>query len=552
MGKKFIKVMPFLLSLPIFGITYLSNWSDTGSINLLVRSNIRNYHKFNASTTGTISQITIQYGPNAQDESVVDSTTIIIYSDNNGSRGSELGTFTFLSKDTIANTATYTGSVTINATGDYWIEIRQVGGNFYYRAGSALGDVGDWQFVYNSSWNWYPRMIFENPSIPEPYSLSDLNTDISLSSETYLKRGGAYLDLSYDALMLDGQTGINDLTGLADDLEGINKANITYLNLSGNPITEIPANIFSTFTNLHVLDINNCGSLTTINANAFNGLTVTGVVSIQNATTLTTLPENAFNGLITQHLRLDQNSGLTTIASGAFDGLTLSGDLRLDNNSSLTTIGSNTFNGLSVGRNLYLSNCSSLAALETNALSGLTVGGHLYLDNNSALSVIETGAFDNLEVGEDFYLHNTALATLPSGIFNGDFGTTVGITMRLHDNASMGSATDGSFKGLTTHHLRLDNNISLNFTNAKTFDQLVTTGDIRFDNNTNFSSLIENLFYGATIGGSIFFKNAGISSVNSNAFTESSVAGFLDFTDHSISLILPAAVTNNFTVIGYD
>lgn len=550
MLKKCFAVLPFIFLFNIYSLTFLSNWSNAGTTYLLVRSNIRNYHKINVNYAGTISQVTLEYGTNLQDESLASTASVIIYTDVSGVASTAVGTLTFASQDLVNRTATYTGSVGIGTTGTYWLEIRQVGGNFYYRVGTALGDGSLWTFIYNDGFNYYPRIKIENPSLPNIQTVTSLNAAVNLGISPYLTRGGYYLDLSYNTITGDGQDPLTDLTGLDQALDGVDKSLVTYLNLSGNPITEIPANIFSTFTNLHVLDINNCTSLTTITGNAFNGLTVTGVVSIQNATALDTLSTNAFNGLTTQHLRLDQNSALSTIIPGAFSGLTVSGDLRLDYNSSLATIPSSIFDGLNIGKNLYINNCSGLATIQEGAFGGLTIGAHLLLNNNSSLVTISGGAFNDLTVAEDLFLDNTGITTVANGIFDGTTGTIVGKTVRFNNNTNLTTTENNALSNLTALHVRFDNNSSLSTVTAGSFNGLVTTGDVRFDN-SNFTTLPENLFNGATIGGNLFFNGVNLTSVHYNTFNGATIGGFLDFTGHPDGLSLPTAITTAFTVFGY-
>ena len=97
------------------------------------------------------------------------------------------------------------------------------------------------------------------------------------------------------------------LTAIPDDIP----ANVEYLKLSGNRITEIKANAFSEFEQLIVLDLSS-NQISTIEVRAFNGLGSLQYLYLQN-NRISTLDPDVFRDTGELKVLLLGNNDITSI-----------------------------------------------------------------------------------------------------------------------------------------------------------------------------------------------------------------------------------------------
>lgn len=572
--------------------TLLSNLdeSTTATTSWLVRSNVRYAHQFTAGGAATISTVKTQLSGSQKYPSNV---SIRIHSDSSNSVDSLLGTLTYDSIDG-NNLATYTGSVDIPSAGTYWIEIYPTAAiaNHYYASTSSTNSTGaeDWDikkgYVANGSnsisWSTfvgtpytYPKIAFEGTN-NATQTVTTLAASVDLTASPWLTDSNTTLDLSGATISDQGQSALEELTGLDGSLDSIDKTLITTLKLDGNTsLTEIPANIFSTFTNLETLELQDNTGITTINANAFNEISLTDL-RLDGNTSLTTLAANTFNGLsVSGTLYLNDSTGLTTLNSNAFNGLTLTGNLRLDGNTGLTSVPSDAFNGLTVGGNLLFNN-TGITTIADNAFSGLTVSGNLQINSNSSLTSIAANAFNGATITGDIQIHsNTSLTSLSETAFNGaTIGGTVSFTgntnltvpesiintffgassitgdVRL-DNTALSSLTSQAFKSSTvSNDLRIDNNATLTTLPTEALQSANVGNDLRIDS-TGITTLQDETFKGTVVGNNLSLaSNASLTSIQPKAFYNVNVTGNIDLENTTALTTIPWCAFDAATVTG--
>ncbi len=107
------------------------------------------------------------------------------------------------------------------------------------------------------------------------------------------------------------------------------------LNLTGNPLTTLPAGVFDDLSVLVTLDLSG-NALTTLPADVFNDLSALETLSLSD-NDLTTLPADVFNGLSAlETLSLSDNDLTTTLPAGVFDDLSALESLSLNGNAFTT------------------------------------------------------------------------------------------------------------------------------------------------------------------------------------------------------------------------
>ena len=106
---------------------------------------------------------------------------------------------------------------------------------------------------------------------------------------------------------------------------------VTYINLAGNLLGELPANLFSGLASLDELHLDT-NQLTSLPAGVFSGLTALTYLDLSANGSLGTLSENLFSGLTSLTTLLLTDLGMTTLPDGLFSGLTALATLRLNGN----------------------------------------------------------------------------------------------------------------------------------------------------------------------------------------------------------------------------
>ena len=246
------------------------------------------------------------------------------------------------------------------------------------------------------------------------------------------------LDLSYNSITALPPGIFTGLTGL------------TSLYLLGNNITILPADIFSGLAELTDLRLS-YNDIITLPADIFSGLAeLTSLDLDENA--ITTLPDDIFSGLAgLTYLRLSYND-ITTPFSGAFSGLTGLVSLFLDGNA-ITTVQPGAFSGLTGLVHLSL-NGNAITTVQPGAFSGLTRLVELRLNGN-AITTVQPGAFSGLTRVYSLGLQGNAITTLSSGAFD---GLTRLASLLLREN-TITTLQSGAFSGLTgLTHLYLNEN----------------------------------------------------------------------------------------------
>lgn len=529
--------------------TLFTNMNETTgqTTSWIVRSNVRYAHQFTAGSAATITTAKSQVSGAQKYPSF---TAIRIHSDSSDTVDSLLGTLSYVSIDA-NDVITYTGEVDIPSEGTYWFEIYPTANiaNHYYTttaSTSATGSAEGWAIkkdkVANGSnsisWSYftgtpyqYPKFSLEgiNNAVPDVQTVTTLAAAVDLSSPPWIDANGVTLDLSGSTISDEGQNALEELTGLDDDLDGIDKTKITTLKLGGNTsLTEIPANIFSTFTNLETLELHGNTGITTINANAFNELSITDL-RLDGNTSLTTLPANGLNGLtVSGTLYLNDNTALATVNSSAFTGLTMTGNLRLDGNTSLTSVPSDAFDSLSVGGNLRFNN-TGITSITADAFSGLTVSGNLQVNSNSSLTTIAASAFNGATITGDLQIHsNTSLTDLSSTAFT---GATIGGTVSLSGNTNLASVNDNIINTFFSQEsingdIRMDN-LAVTSLKEDAFKSATVSNDLRIDSNSSLTELPSSALQSANVGNNLRIDNTSITKLSNETFKDTIVGNEL-------------------------
>ena len=251
----------------------------------------------------------------------------------------------------------------------------------------------------------------------------------------------AVLTLSVDAA--DVLTGLREI-----DFRGL--SSLQRLDLGGNSLASLPANVFNDLPSLQTLDLDG-NSLASLSANAFDGLSSLERLDL-SGNSLTSLPANVFNGLSSlQTLDLSDNS-LASVPADAFNGLPSLRTLTMSDNS-LASVPADAFNGLPSLRTLTMSR-NSLTSVPAKAFSGVPSLQTLQLSTNS-LTSMHVEAFAGLTSLTGLNLSENSLSSLRGNVFNG-LSSLVGLNMR--DN-SLYILPANVFDGLSSlNSLSLDKN----------------------------------------------------------------------------------------------
>ena len=230
----------------------------------------------------------------------------------------------------------------------------------------------------------------------------------------------------------------NNLTTLPDDvfdeLTGLRTLRLRY-----NELTELPAGVFDELTSLDFLSLSH-NNLTELPAGVFDELTsLTHVLDLSN-NALTELPDRVFDGL-TSLTRLDLRfNELTELPDGVFDELTsLTHQLDLRNNA-LTELPDGVFDGLTSLNSLSLGS-NNLTTLPDGVFDGLTSLNSLSLGSNN-LTTLPDGVFDELTALTVLWLEgNPGAPFAPTAVALPDDGTisAAGGTVTLDGSGSGGA-----------------------------------------------------------------------------------------------------------------
>lgn len=536
----------------------------------IVRSNVRYAHQFTAGSSATITTALSQV---SSAQKYPSSTAIRIHSDSGDKVGSLLGTLSYVSIDE-SNVITYSGEVEIPEAGTYWFEIYPTTSiaNHYYTttaSTSATGSAEGWTVKKDKvasggdSVNWsyftgtpyqYPKFSLSgtNNAVPDTQTITTLAAAVDLTASPWLTDSETTLDLSGATISDEGQNALEELTGLDEDLDSIDKSLITTLKLGGNTsVTTIPADIFSTFPNLETLELHGNTGLTTITAYAFNELSVTDL-RLDGNTSLITLPKSGFYGLtVLGNLYLNDNTALTTINTSAFTELTMTGNLRLDGNTALTDIPTEALNGITVGGNLYLNN-TGITSIEADAFSGLTVTGNLQINSNSNLTSIAENAFNGVIITEDLQIQsNTNLVSLNENAFS---GIELSGTLSLTGNSSLSTIPttilDSYFKGTSiTGDIRLDDT-AITVLEENAFKETVVSNDLRIDNNAALTTIPASALQKANITNDLRIDSTGVIKLSKDTFKDTIVGNNLNLSSNSALTEIEPRAFNNINVTG--
>ena len=310
----------------------------------------------------------------------------------------------------------------------------------------------------------------------------------------------AVLDLSGNQLTSSGLPA-GTFSGLSSTL-GV-------LYLSDNPLTSLPANVFTGLSKLAGLYLED-NQLTALPAGAFTGLSELKILHLTD-NRLTALPAGVFTGLSKlENLHLHGNR-LTALPAGVFAGLSKLENLHLHDNE-LQSLPVNVFADLSELQNLYLTN-NQLTTLLTGVFTGLSSLNNLYLPNNQ-LANLEENVFAGLSNLTDLLLQNNRLTSLPERAFAGLSNLT---NLFLNSNR-LTHLPAGAFTGLSgLEILDLSDNRLANLP-AGGFTDLSSLQELRLSNNL-LTSVPENVFAGLSSLGHLNLAVNQLASVPAGVFS---------------------------------
>ena len=199
-----------------------------------------------------------------------------------------------------------------------------------------------------------------------------------------------------DLASLKGELDLRPTTPVDDGLRVLRSGDlsglkgIAFIYLSGNKLTELPANVFDDLVSLRWLTLYN--------------------------NELASLPSDVFSKLINLELLSLGYNQLSDLPDAAFAGLTHLDDLRLGNNR-LTALPSDAFHGLARLRRLEFVD-NEIAELPLGVFESLTALTSLDLRVNR-LGGLREDAFAGLAKLEWLALGANRLAALPAGLFTG-------------------------------------------------------------------------------------------------------------------------------------
>ena len=259
------------------------------------------------------------------------------------------------------------------------------------------------------------------------------------------------------------------------------------LDLEGNALTALPADVFGGLGNLRHLYLND-NALTALPEGLLDGLVQLAELYLQG-NALTTLPANVLDGLAKLKDIHLQDNGLTILPESVFEGLTSLSHLDLSGNA-LAALPADVFDGLDVLTKLHLDD-NALTALPAGVFEGLGVLAYLYLSNND-LTALPGEVFDGLGALTYLYLGGNDLTALPEDVFSGVAGKLVHLHLR---NNALGALPEAVFDGMNRlDQLALDGN-ALAALPEDVFDGLVSLAALDLGGN-ELTALPETVFDG--------------------------------------------------------
>ena len=361
--------------------------------------------------------------------------------------------------------------------------------------------------------------------------------------------GITQLFLMYESI---GALQVGDFSGLAA---------LETLDLSDNPLTELPPTIFDGLRALYSLDLSNNSltelppaisglralstlrlhdnRLTALPAGAFSSLTDLRFLSLNN-NLLTELPPAIFDGLGALNILRLQGNRLTALPAGVFTGPAALSALYLNSNS-LAALPSGIFDRLAELEVLYLNN-NNLTALPSGIFTGLSDLETLKLSDNS-LTELPAGLFSDLTELDYLSLSNNLLTELPAGLFSGLRVLTV---LRLEGN-SLYVLPAGAFAGLARLGILYLNDNSLTALPPSAFAGLAAL-DILYLNGNGLTELPAGAFAGLTALRFLLLDDNGLTALPTGAFTGLTALETLDLSNNHL-MELPEGVFRGLTAL---
>ena len=363
--------------------------------------------------------------------------------------------------------------------------------------------------------------------------------------------GITQLFLAYESI---GALQVGDFSGLAA---------LETLDLSDNPLTELPPTIFDGLRALYSLDLSNNSltelppaisglralstlrlhdnRLTALPAGAFSSLTDLGFLSLNN-NLLTELQPAIFDGLGALNILRLQGNRLTALPAGVFTGPAALSVLYLNSNS-LASLPSGIFDRLAELEVLYLNN-NNLTALPLGIFTGLSDLKTLKLSDNS-LTELPAGLFSDLTELDYLSLSNNLLTELPAGLFSGLRVLTV---LRLEGN-SLYVLPAGAFAGLARLGILYLNDNSLTALPPSAFAGLAAL-DVLYLNDNSLTELPAGAFAGLTALRFLLLDDNDLTALPADAFTGLTALRTLDLSNNHL-MELPEGVFDDLAALDF-
>ncbi len=341
------------------------------------------------------------------------------------------------------------------------------------------------------------------------------------------------------------------------DFAGID---VTLMLLNQNQLAELPPGVFAGLPNLFS-GLPNLSALSLtenrLTASAFAEIRELRGLKIldMSSNPLGEIPEGALDNFSSLELLSLQDMGLRTVPANAFRNLSNLVVLLLAQNDELRTLGTDMFADLSALRELDLSR-TGVEVIEPGAFNGLSALQFLDFGNTSRLTTLPTGAFRGLSGLKGFVLDSTAVSTIQPGAFDG----LDSLALLLIEDTQLGEWPAGAFRGMPQlDQLWLRNNPRLTTLSANSFSGLsrtletlaVTDGALSaiepgaFDNLAGLQLLLlggnrlvawpAGAFRGPSALGGLSLANNEITTVPAAAFADQPGLSFLGLTDNAIA-----------------
>ena len=191
------------------------------------------------------------------------------------------------------------------------------------------------------------------------------------------------------------------------------EAELEYLFLYDNKISELPSSVFTKLAKLKWLVLYN-NEISVLPSEVFSHLTVLEWLYLSN-NAISVLPSDVFSHLTELVLLSDlDNNAISVLPSDVFSHLTVLERLYLSNNA-ISVLPSDVFSHLTVLERLYLSN-NTISVISLDAFSRLTGLVYFTLNNNN-ISIISVHLYIDLINLNEIHINRNNLTTLPANIF---------------------------------------------------------------------------------------------------------------------------------------